>query len=283
MTDKPKTVLDGLAFPECPRWHEDALWFSDMHAHEVVRLDADGTRRTMASFDGPISGLGWLADGRMLVVSMADKTLLKQQADGSFVTHGDMSNVATGLCNDMVIDAQGNAFVGNFGFSLHPPEDPKPAKLARVTPDGAVSAAAEDLMFPNGAVITPDGKTLIVGESFAAQLTAFDLAADGTLSNRRVWAALPKGAVPDGSCLDAEGAVWTASPTSSEVIRLKEGGEVLARIPTEQLAIACMLGGDDRKTLYILTAESTDPDVCKAKRNARIQTIRVNVAGAGRP
>lgn len=282
MTDKPKTVLDDLAFPEAPRWHDGALWFSDMHAHQIVRLEENGTRRTIASFDGPVSGLGWLANGRLLVVAMEEKKLLRQQADGSFVTHGDLSGIATGICNDMVVDAQDNAFIGNFGFSLHPPEEPRPARLARVAPDGAVSTAAENMMFPNGSVITPDGKTLIVGESFAAQLTAFDLNG-GSLSNRRVWAALPQGAVPDGICLDAEGAIWSASPTSSEVIRIKEGGEVFARIATEQLAIACMLGGADRKTLYILTSESTDPVICKAKPNARVQTIRVDVPGAGLP
>lgn len=191
--------------------------------------------------------------------------------------------IATGLANDMVVDAHGTAFVGNFGFSLHPMETPRAAKLARVKTDGSVGVAAEELMFPNGMVITPDGGTLIVGESFARVLTAFDLARDGSLTSRRVWAALPEGAAPDGICLDAEGAVWVASPTTSEVIRVRAGGEVLARVPTEQLAIACMLGGEDRRTLYVLTAESTNPDACKAKRTARIQTMRVDAAGAGRP
>lgn len=277
------TILDGLAFPEGPRWHDGALWFSDMHAHEVVRLAPDGSRRTAASFDGPVSGLGWLPAGQMLVVSMADKRVLRQEADGAFVTHGDLAAIATGLANDMVIDAHGTAFVGNFGFSLHPPEAPRPAKLARVKTDGSVSVAAEEMMFPNGMVITPDGATLIVGESFSRVLTAFDLARDGSLTNRRVWAALPDKALPDGICLDAEGAVWLASPTTSEIIRVREGGDVLARVPTEQMAIACMLGGDDRRTLYVLTAESTDPEVCKAARTARVQTMRVDVAGAGRP
>lgn len=277
------TVLDGLAFPEGPRWRDGALWFSDMHAHEVVRLAADGVRSTVAVFDGPVSGLGWLPSGQMLVVAMAAKKVLRQEADGGFVTHGDLADIATGLANDMVVDGHGNAFVGNFGFSLHPPEAPRAAKLAVVKPDGTVGIAAGELMFPNGMVITPDGRTLIVGESFSRVLTAFDLGHDGTLSNRRIWAGLPDNALPDGICLDSDGAVWLASPSSSEVIRVREGGEVLARIPTAQLAIACMLGGADRRTLYVLTAESTDPAICAANRTARIQTMRVDTPGAGRP
>ncbi len=280
---KLTTILDGLAFPEGPRWHDGALWFSDMHAHEVVRVTEKGERRTVAEFGGPVSGLGWLSDGRMLVVSMADKRVLVQASDGTFAMHGDLSDIATGLCNDMVVDAHDNAFVGNFGFSLHPMGEVRAAKLARVAPNGAVSVAADDMMFPNGAVITPNGKTLIVGESFSRVLTAFDLSADGVLTNRRIWAALPEGASPDGICLDADGAIWSASPSSSEVVHVREGGDVLARVKTEQLAIACMLGGEDRKTLFVLTAESTDPDECKAKRSARIQIMRVDVPGAGRP
>ena len=282
MSRKLDTILDGLAFGEGPRWREGELYFSDMHAHEVVAVTPAGKRRTAAAFDGPVSGLGWLPDGRMLVVSMSDQKLLRQQGEG-FVQHGDLSIVATGLANDMVVSATGQAFVGNFGFSLHPPEKPKAAVLARVDEDGVVHAAAAEMMFPNGMVITPDGATLIVGESFSRVLTAFDLARDGSLTNRRVWAALPDKALPDGICLDAEGAVWLASPTTSEIIRVREGGDVLARVPTEQMAIACMLGGDDRRTLYVLTAESTDPEVCKASRTARVQTMRVDVGGAGRP
>ncbi len=283
MSAKPERVLDGLAFGEGPRWRDGALWFSDMHAHQVVRMTPDGVRSTAAEFDGPVSGLGWLSDGRMLVVSMADKRVLRQEADGRFVLHADLSDIATGLANDMVVDAHDNAFVGNFGFSLHPMGEVTPARLARIAANGAVSTAAEDLMFPNGAVITPDGGTLIVGESFARILTAFDLAADGALSNRRVWATLPGNALPDGICLDSEGAIWLASPSTSEVLRVREGGEVLARVPTEQLAIACMLGGDDRRTLYILTAASTDPAVCRADRTARVLALHVDAPGAGRP
>jgi sugar lactone lactonase YvrE len=282
MARRLETILDGLAFGEGPRWRDGELYFSDMHAHEVVAVTPAGRRRTVASFDEPVSGLGWLPDGRILVVSMADRRVLRQEGDG-FVLHGDLAAIATGLANDMVVTADGRAFVGNFGFSLHPPGEPKPARLARIDPDGSVHAAADDMMFPNGMVITPDGKTLIVGESWGRRLTAFDLAADGTLTNRRLWAAFPENALPDGICLDAEGAIWAASPSTSEVLRIAEGGAVLDRLATEQLAIACMLGGANRRTLFVLTAASTDPDVCKASRTARVQAVTVDVPGAGLP
>lgn len=282
MTRKLDTILDGLAFGEGPRWRDGELYLSDMHAHEIVAVTPSGTRRTVQSFDGPVSGLGWLPDGRMLVVSMADQRVLRQES-GGFVPHGDLSGIATGLANDMVVTSAGQAFVGNFGFTLHPPSEPKAATLARVDADGSAHAAAGELMFPNGMVITPDNRTLIVGESWGRRLTAFDLVADGTLTNRRVWAAMPEKALPDGICLDAEGAIWVASPSSSEVLRIREGGEVTERIATEQQAIACMLGGSDRKTLFVLTSESTDPEVCARTRSSRVQAVAVDVAGAGLP
>ena len=277
-----ETILDGLAFPEGPRWRGGKLYFSDMHAHEVVSMTPDGARETVFSHSGPASGLGWLPDGRMLVVSMIDQKLLRIEPDGRAVVHADLSQVATGRCNDMVVDAAGRAYVGNFGYD-YPEGQMKPAKLARVEPDGAVSVAADALVFPNGSVITPEGKTLIVGETFASRMTAFDIGADGSLSNRRVWAALPERAVPDGACLDADGAIWVASPTTNDVIRLKEGGEVLERIEAAQGVFACMLGGEDRKTLYVLTASGSDPEDCAARRLGRIEAVRVDVPGAGLP
>jgi sugar lactone lactonase YvrE len=277
-----KTLLDGLAFPEGPRWRDGRLWFSDMHAHEVVAMTPDGARETVFSASGPVSGLGWLPDGRMLVVSMHDRRLLRIEADGKAVLHADLGAVATGNCNDMVVDDAGRAYVGNFGEG-YPAGPVQPAKLARADPDGRVFVAADELIFPNGAMITPDRKTLIVGETFAARMTAYDIAPDGALSNRRVWAQLPERAVPDGACLDAEGAVWVASPTTNDVIRLKEGGEVLERIAADQGCYACMLGGDDRQTLFVLTAASSDPATCRAGRAGRIEAVQVDVAGAGLP
>jgi sugar lactone lactonase YvrE len=218
----------------------------------------------------------------MLVVSMEDRRLLRIEPDGRAVTHADLGGVATGNCNDMVVDAKGRAYVGNFGFAF-PGGEMKPAKLARADPDGAVVEAADELVFPNGTMITPDGRTLIVGETFAARMTAFDIAPDGALSNRRVWAQLPERAVLDGACLDAEGAVWVASPTTNDVIRLKEGGEVLERITADQGCFACMLGGEDRRTLFVLTAAGSDPADCRARRAGRIETVQVAVPGAGLP
>ena len=277
------TVLGDLAFPEGPRWRDGRLWFSDMHSDEVVAMTTEGRRETVFKHDQPVSGLGWLPDGRMLVVSMEDRRLLRIEPDGTPALHADLGAIATGHCNDMVVDAHGRAYVGNFGVGYPDATKVQPAKMARVDPDGRVSVAADDLVFPNGTMITPDGKTLIVGETFAARMTAFDIAPDGTLSNRRVWAPLPERAVPDGACLDAEGAVWVASPTTSDVIRLKQGGEVLDRITADQGCFACMLGGDDRKTLYVLTAGGADAADTRRVRKGRIEQARVAVPGAGLP
>jgi sugar lactone lactonase YvrE len=282
MVRQPRVVLDGLAFPEGPRWRGGELWFSDMHAHEVVAMKPDGARRIVLRHDGAVSGLGWLPDGRMLVVSMTDRRVLRQEADNAVVVHADLSSIATGNANDMVVDAMGRAYVGNFGFE-YPGGDPKTARLARVDPDGSVTEAADDLMFPNGTVITPDGKVLVVGESFAGRLTAFDVAADGALSNRRAWAQLDGGAVPDGICLDDEGAIWVASPMTNEALRVLEGGEVTDRIKMDRGVFACMLGGEDRRTLFLLTAGGSDPEKCAALRNGRIEALAVKVAGAGLP
>ena len=277
-------LLQGLAFPEGPRWHEGRLWFSDMHAHEIVAVDEAGARETMLTWNGPVSGLGWLPDGRLLFVSMEDRKLMRREADGRVALHGDLAAIATWHANDMVVDAAGRAFVGNVGLALHPTMGaPTPATLARVDPDGAVHAAADNLMFPNGVVITPDGKTLVVGESFAGVLTAFDIGTDGALSGRRTWAKLPERAVPDGICLDAEGAIWVASPTTNQVLRVREGGQVLETIAFAQQAIACMLGGADGRTLFVLTSETTDPALCRAQRNACIRTCRAPAARAGMP
>ena len=276
-----ETILGGLAFPEGPRWRDGRLWFSDMHAHEVIAMTPEGKRETVFAHTGPVSGLGWLPDGRMLVVSMIDQKLLRIEPDGRAAVHGDLSSVATGRCNDMVVDAAGRAYVGNFGYD-YPDGEIKPAKLARVDPDGTVSVAADELVFPNGAMITPDGKTLILGETLGAVLTAFDIAGDGSLSNRRVWASTaPR--VPDGIALDAAGAIWIANPIAPECVRIAEGGEVLEVIDTGQPCYACMLGGEDGRTLFMLTAKSSIAHEAAAAPSGKLLIATVEHPRAGWP
>jgi sugar lactone lactonase YvrE len=276
-------VLDGLVFPEGPRWHDDRLWFSDMHDHRVVRFDpATGSAETVVEVEQQPSGLGWLPDGRLLVVAMRDRRLLRLDADGLH-EHADLSGIATFHCNDMVVDGQGRAYVGNFGFNFEEGEAPTTAAMALVRPDGTVELAADELAFPNGTVITPDGVTLIVAESTAARLTAFTIATDGSLYDRRVFAQLD-GVFPDGICLDAEGAVWVASPFGHVVVRVREGGEVTDRIDVGELnAYACMLGGPSRTTLFICIGPTHDSEEGRKLRGARIDAVDVNVPGAGWP
>ena len=263
-------VLDGLAFPEGPRWRDGRLWFSDMHDHRVVALDPV---ETMFQHSGPVSGLGWDPEGRLLVVSMHDRVLLR---DGE--PYADLSAFEPEQSNDMVVDAVGRAYVGGFGFAMGT-DAPRGTHLVLVDTDGSVRSAADDLLFPNGAVITDDGGTLVVGETFGQRMTAFDVAPDGSLSNRREWAALDGS--PDGCCLDAEGCIWVADPLHRRVLRVREGGEVLETVSTgDRMAIACMLGGT---TLYVLTAEGLDADESRTRRWGRIEVVDVGVAGAGLP
>lgn len=274
--------LGQLAFPEAPRWHEGALWFSDFYTHSVKRATMDGRVETVVKVPGQPSGLGWLPDGRLLVVSMTDRRLMRLDPEG-LTEVADLSKLATFHCNDMVVDAWGRAYIGNFGFDNAARHELVPARLIMVTPEGLVRVVAEDLHFPNGSVITPDGRTLVVAETYGARLTAFTIDADGGLSNRRVWAELP-GTSPDGICLDAEGAIWVASPTSREVVRVREGGEVTQRTPTSGQAIACMLGGSDRKTLFVLMSKlKFNAEQSREALAGSISTMAVDVPGAGRP
>ncbi|HEX4901800.1 MAG TPA: SMP-30/gluconolactonase/LRE family protein [Acidimicrobiales bacterium] len=278
-------VVDGLRFPEGPRWHDGRLWFSDMHGLEVRSLDPEsGEQRVELEVPGQPSGLGWRPDGTLLVVSMTDRRLLAVR-DGRTEEVADLTAVAPHHCNDMVVDGRGGAYVGNFGFDLHDPDaDQRTTTLAYVTPEGEARVVADELFFPNGCVISPDGGTLIVGESFSGWLTAFSIADDGSLHDRREWARV-RGAVPDGICLDAEGAVWMASPTSHQVLRVAEGGEVLDEVRTsdERQPFACMLGGEDRRTLFVCTAFTSEPQAARAQRAGRIEAIEVDVPGAGLP
>ena len=282
MKRKGRILAKGLIFPEGPRWHEGAFWFSDMHAKTVCRIDSKGQRSVVVDVPGSPSGLGWLPDGRMLVVSMQDQLLLRHEQDGSLVEVADLSKWTTHLCNDMVVDPTGRAYVGNFGFDLHAGDPIRTTNLIRVDPNGDVQQVADGLAFPNGAVITPDGRTLIVGETFGARLAAFDIRPDGSLENHRLWASVP-GVAPDGICLDAEGAVWVASPIGAEVVRVREGGEIVDRIPVETQAFACMLGGETGRTLFVCTARGSDPEDCKKEQAGRIETFEVSVPRAGLP
>jgi sugar lactone lactonase YvrE len=275
-------LLDGLAFPEGPRWHDGRLFFSDQHDHRVVAMDASGKAETVIEVPQQPSGLGWLPDGRMLVVSMLDRRVLRVE-DGALVEHADLSTLAPGECNDMVVDARGCAYVGNFGFDMYGGAEARATCIILVEPDGSAKVAADGIAFPNGTVITPDGATLIVGESYGGRLTAFTIADDGTLVDRRLFAQL-QGAVPDGICLDADGAVWVACPLTGRVLRVRDGGEVLDEIKvTNDFAFACMLGGEDRRTLFMCTAPSSDPKETVRLRGGRIEAIQVDVSGAGLP
>lgn len=286
MASPTRVLRDGLRFPEGPRWRDGKLWFSDMHAGVVLTVDLDGRSETVVAVPHEPSGLGWLPDGRLLVVSMQDRRLLRLDPEGLALV-ADLSPYATWHCNDMVVDAHGRAYVGNFGFDLHGQAPLVPANLVLVAPDGSAEVVASELLFPNGTVITPDGRTLIVAESFGARLTAFDIAADGRLSDRRIWAQLTPGPdgrtpVPDGICLDAEGAIWVASPVTGEVLRVREGGAVAQQIPVDRMAIACMLGGPERRTLFVCTSEALDPAATE-RRTGRIEAVDVDVPGAGWP
>jgi len=292
MGRETRVLTGGLYFGEGPRWHDGRLWLSDFYAHAVKSVSLAGDLRTEFEIDDQPSGLGWTPDGSLLVVSMTKRQVLRRSPDGKIAVHADLGHIAAYHCNDMVVDAQGGAYVGNFGFDLDAaiaergvPDvlaNHATAKLAYVSPDGQTRVAAEDMHFPNGPVITPDGKTLIVGETLAACLTAFDIGQNGDLTNRRVWAPTAP-AVPDGICLDAQGAVWVANPTAPQCLRIAKGGEVLETIDTGAPCYACMLGGDDGKTLFMLTAASmTDADAPPAP-NGRLVAAQVDVPHAGLP
>ncbi len=282
MAATPKVLLDGLIFPEGPRWHDGALYFSDMHGSVVWRLTPEGKASKVQEFPGHVSGLGWLPDGTMLVVSMDDRRLLRLTPHGPEIA-SDLSSFVANPINDMVVDRKGRAYIGGFGFNLFKGEEPRTTVLLCVEPGDGVRTAADNLQFPNGMVITPDGKTLIVAETLGVRLTAFDIQTDGTLTNRRVFAAI-EGLTPDGICLDAEGAVWVAWPGSNKIVRVRDGGEIAETISLPgRHSYACMLGGADRRDLYICTALGHMPEDFAKGRGGKIEVVRVDVPGAGLP
>jgi sugar lactone lactonase YvrE len=292
MTDSVTTVLDGFAFLESPRWHQDRLWFSDFYLHRVYSAEADGSDlRVEAEVAEQPSGLGWLPDGRLLIVSMRDRRVLRREPDGTLVTHGDLAAHATGLLNDLAVDDAGRVYVGNFGFDLMSGAEPGPAPLHRVDPDGTVTEAAPELWFANGTVLTDD-RVLLVGETFGNRVSAFDVAEDGTLGERRTWAQfgpLPTGPLtevlaglvvaPDGCCLDAEGALWIADATGARLIRVVEGGVITDEIRPGSPVFACALGGPDGRTLFACAAPDFDEHARSAAREARLIAVPVTVPG----
>ena len=281
MSNDTTILLEGLLFPEGPRWHAGKLWFSDMQGLHVMTVDLDGNTEKIVKINESPSGLGWLPDGRLLIVSMTDRRLLRLDPAGLVVV-ADLRNQASFHCNDMVVDKLGRAYIGNFGFDLAAGEPVKPAEIVLVAPDGDARIVAEDLLFPNGTVITPDGQTLIVAETWGNCLTAFDILSDGSLENRRTWARLDD-VYPDGICLDAESAIWVAAPHPGEILRVQEGGNITYRLNVTTKPYACMLGGPDRRTLFICTAGSHAPDEVRIQSTGKIEFIEVEVPGAGWP
>ena len=295
-----QTLLEGGAFFEGPRWHEGRWWVSDFYRRTVSTVTTDGREEVVMEVEGQPSGLGWMPDGSLLVVSRKDFRILRRTPGGEVSEHADLSGLAAFHLNDMVVDAQGRAYVGNFGFDLMSGADAAPAELIRVDPDGSAAAVAGGLWFPNGTVITPDGATLIVGETVAARYTAFSIAPDGALADRRVWGQIEPeppfdqgfqatlGALkfaPDGCALDAEGHIWSADGVGGRAARIAPGGEIVqeVRAPEGLGVFACMLGGDDGRTLLVCAAPDFLEHLRQDKREAVLFTTRVEVPGAGLP
>ena len=281
-TAELRTLMSGLMFGESPRWHDGRLWLCDWGAHEVIAVDLDGTSEVIVRVESFPFSIDWLPDGRLLIVSAIDRRLLRRERDGSLVTHADLSRLSQHPWNDIVVDGRGNAYVGNIGFDFGV-GDVAPGILALVRPDGSARQVADGVAFPNGLVVTPDDSTLILAESYANRLTAFDIAADGGLSNRRVWADLDDG-VPDGICLDAEGAVWYADVPNKRCVRVREGGEVLRTIDLDRGCFACMLGGVDGRMLFLVAREWRGPaSMADGTRTGQVLTVAAPAPRAGRP
>jgi sugar lactone lactonase YvrE len=278
------TLRAGGAFFEGPRWHDGRWWVSDFYRHAVFAVAPDGAEEEVLRVDGQPSGLGWRPDGSLLVVSMKDRSLLRRSPAGEVSVYAEVGPFCGGLLNDLVVDARGRAYAGNFGFDLMRRAEPEPTGLVRVDPDGSAVQVADDLLFPNGMVITEDGRTLIVGETFGRRYTAFTIGGDGALGERRVWAEVP-GIAPDGCTLDADGLVWTADARHGRCCRLAPGGEIVdeIRAPDGLQFFACMLGGDDGRTMLLCAAPDFSERRRKAAREAVLLTTRVGVPKSGLP
>jgi sugar lactone lactonase YvrE len=277
---EPHTLFSGLALGESPRWPDDRLWFSDWGAKEILAVDLEGRSEVIVRVPSMPFCIDWLPDGRLLIVSGGDRLLLRREHDGSLVTHADLSGLSDHAWNDIVVDGRGNAYVDNIGFDF-PEGEFAPGIVALVAPDGSARQVADDVAFPNGVTVTPDNSTLILAESYANKLTAFDIAADGSLSNRRVWADLGEGA-PDGICLDAQGAAWYGDVPNKRCVRVREGGEVLQTIDLDRGCFACMLGGPNGRTLFMVAAE-WPAGMEEGARTGRVLTVEAPARGVGWP
>ena len=280
-TGEMRTLLSGRAFVESPRWHEGRLWFCDWLTREIISVDLRGESEVMFRVESLPFSIDWLRDGRLVVTSGTQ--VLVEQPDGSLATYADLSGPCKKGLNEIVVDGRGNVYVDDVGFDLMAGEKFAPGIIALVTPDGAARQVADGLAFPNGMAVTPDNSTLIVAESYGKKLTAFAITPDGSLSNRRVWADLGNG-VPDGICIDADNAVWYGDVPNKRCVRIREGGEVLQVINLDRGCFACMLGGTDRKTLFVMAAEWHGVSkMSDGARTGQVLTVAAPAPGAGWP
>jgi sugar lactone lactonase YvrE len=277
-----ETLMTGISFGESPRWHEGRLWFSDWGAGELIAVDLAGNSDVMLRVQSFPFCIDWLPDGRLLIVHSRDRLLLRQEPGGTLVTHADLGSLSHGSWNEIVVDGRGNAYVNGAGFDLMAGEKFAPGIIALVAPDGSARQVADGIAFPNGMAVTPDNSTLVVAESYASRLTAFDIAADGDLSNRRAWAEVA-GDHPDGICLDAEGAAWYADVGSKRCVRVREGGEMLQTIDLDRGCFACMLGGAERRTLFVVAREWHGMDISKGTGTGQLLAVAAPAPGAGWP
>jgi len=277
--DELRVLVTGRGLVEAPRWHDGRLYFSDWTAGEVLAVDADGRTEVVARVASLPLCSAWLPDGRLLIVSSADGLLLRREPDGSLQTHAELGGPGW---NDIVVDGRGNAYVNSVGFDMTAGEAVRPGHVVLVTADGTVRRVAGDLAFPNGMAVTADNATLLVAESYGPRLTAFAIGAGGELSGRRVFAELED--APDGICVDAEGAVWSATVPGRRCVRVAEGGRVLQTVDVDRGCFACALGGPDRRTLFVTAAEWRPdlPELVPAG-SGQVCSARVSVPGAGWP
>jgi sugar lactone lactonase YvrE len=279
-----EVLLTGLAFGESPRWHDGRLWFSNWGTQEVIAVDVEGNSEVMLRVPTtfPFS-IDWLSDESLVVVSGPERLLLRRETTGKLMRHADLTSVADKPLNEIVVDGRDNIYVNGGGFDLMAGENFIPGIIALVRPDRMPRQVADGIAFPNGMAVTPDNSTLIVAESYGKRLTAFDIASDGSLLNRRVWADLKDG-VPDGICIDTNGAVWYGDVPNRRCVRVREGGEVLQSIELDRSCFACMLGGPERKTLFLMAAEWRGPArMADAARTGQVLAIDAPAPGAGRP